>query len=277
MSLLALGSAKGSPGVSTAALALAAVWPPAKSVIVAEVDPAGSALAPRFALPYDRGVSSLAPASRRRFLAAEISEHAQVLPIGMGRPEVLVLVGVRGAEQSRVLHRFWEAFATAAAGMDEPDVIADCGRLAPESPAMGVATRAHMTLLLTRPDVEGVVQAQLRATALQEVGVEPERLAVVVIGKEPYSQAEVAEALDVPVLGTLASDAKMAKVLSGQRAGRRMRMSRSPLMRSAGRLCDRLDEVVLPLPAAGTADWRPDEVSADVPAGVIALGGEPGE
>lgn len=277
MTLLALASAKGSPGVSTAALALAAVWPPDRTVLVAEVDPAGSALAPRFALPSDRGVSSLAPASRRRFLVAEISEHTQVLPIGMGRSEVLALVGVRGAEQSRVLHRFWEAFAIAVARVDEPDVIADCGRLAPDSPAMGVVTRAHMTLLLTRPDVEGVVQAQLRATALQEAGVEPERLAVVVVGKEPYSQAEVAEALDVPVLATLAGDAKMAKVLSHQRAARRRRMSRSPLMRSARRLCDRLDEVVLPLPGAGTANWSPEDVSADVPAGVIALGGDAGE
>lgn len=272
-----LASAKGSPGVSTAALALAAVWSPARTVLVAEVDPAGSALAPRFALPYERGVSSLAPASRRRFLATEIPAHCQSLPIGMGRSEVLALVGVRGAEQSRVLHRFWESFATAMAADDGSDVIADCGRLGPDSPAMGVVTRAHMTLLLTRPDVEGVVQAQLRASALQEAGVEPERLAVVVIGQEPYGEAAVAEALDVPVLGTLASDLRMAGVLSGQKAGRRMRMARSALMRSARSLCDRLDQVVLPLPVTARGSWPPPGGPGEVPAGAIALRGDAGE
>ncbi len=277
MTLLALVSPKGSPGVSTAALAMAAAWAPDRAVLVAEADPAGSALAPRFGFPYERGVSSLAPASRRRFLTTEVEDHAQALPIGMGRPEVLALVGVRSAEQSRVLHRFWEVFAAAMAAEDEPDVIADCGRLWPESPAMGLVKRAHMTLVFTRPDVEGVVQAQLRATALQEAGVEPERLAVVVIGKVPYDEAAVAEALDVPVLGTLAFDPKMAALLGGQRAGRRMRMARSPLMRSARGLGDRLSEVVLPHTAGPAATWRLDEGAADIPAGVIALGGEVGE
>ncbi len=277
MSLLVLASAKGSPGVSTAALALAAVWAPDRTVIVAEADPAGSALAPRFALAYDRGVSSLAPASRRRFLASEIPAHCQHLPIGMGRSEVLALIGVRSAEQSRVLHRFWEAFAGSMVREDEPDVIADCGRLWPESPAMGLIRQAHLTIVLTRTDVEGVVQAQLRATALQEAGVEPERLAVVVVGHEPYGEAAVAEALDVPVLGTLAHDPRMAGVLSGQKAGRRMRMSRSPLMRSARTLCDRLDEVVLPLPGPPGDRWRSEGALNDAPAEVMALGGDAGE
>ena len=274
MTFLALASAKGSPGVSTAALALASVWAPHRTVLVAEVDPAGSALAPRFGLPYDRGVSSLAPASRRRFVAAAVNDHTQALPIGVGRSEVLALVGVRGAEQSRVLHRFWDAFSLAMAEGGELDIIADCGRLWPDSPASGVVRRANMTLLLTRPDVEGVVQAQLRATALQEDGVEPERLAVVVVGKEPYGEEAVAEALDVPVLGTLAYDRRMTAVLSGQQAGRRLRMSRSALLRSARSLCDRLDRVVLPHTVGPRTEWRQDEVAAPAPAEVIAIGGD---
>jgi hypothetical protein len=258
--------------VSTAALALAAVWPQSRTVLVAEVDPAGSALAPRFGLPYERGVSSLAPASRRRFAATEVPDHCQTLPVGLGRSEVLGLIGVRGAEQSRVLDRFWTAFAGAIATEEELDVLADCGRLGPDSPAMSVVTKAHMTLLLTRPDVEGVVQAQLRATALQEAGVEPERLAVVVVGKEPYGEAEVAEALDIPVIGMLVRDPKMAAILSGQKAGRRSRMSRAPLMRSARNLCDRLQEVVLPLPVVSPR-WRRAD-SGELPAHVMALGAD---
>ncbi|MCP5854114.1 hypothetical protein NL323_29700, partial [Klebsiella pneumoniae] len=45
MSLIVLGAAKGAPGVTTAAVALAAVWP--RSAVVAECDPSGGDLALR--------------------------------------------------------------------------------------------------------------------------------------------------------------------------------------------------------------------------------------
>lgn len=255
MTLLALASAKGSPGVSTAALALAAVWPAEREVVVAEADPAGSALAPRFALPYERGVASLAPASRHRFVATDVADHLQRLPFGAGRAHVDVLVGVRAGEQGRVLSRFWDGFAAAMAVADGPDVVADCGRLGPDSPALGVVTAAHLALLVVRPDVEGVVQAQLRASALRDTGIEPERLGVVVVGEKPYSRAAVAEALDVPVVGVLAADRRMAAVLSGETAGRRLRAERSPLLRSARALADDLDRLVLPHDPTPAVGW----------------------
>jgi len=268
VTLLALASAKGSPGVSTAALALAMVWPPERAVVLAEADPSGSALAPRFALPYERGVASLAPASRHRFVAAEVDHHLQRLAMGVGRPDVAALVGVRAAEQGRVLGRFWDGFAAAMAAADGPDVVADCGRLGPDSPVLGVVTAAHLTLLVVRPDVEGVVQAQLRASALRDAGVEPERLGVVVVGEKPYSRASVAEALDVPVVGVLAADTHMAAALAGQAGGRRLRPERSPLLRSARALADDLGRLVLPLGPAPADAWansgRPGLPTPDV-------------
>ena len=45
MSLIVIGAAKGGPGVTTAAVALAAVWP--RRAIVAECDPSGGDLALR--------------------------------------------------------------------------------------------------------------------------------------------------------------------------------------------------------------------------------------
>lgn len=272
MTLLALASAKGSPGVSTAALALAAVWPPERAVVLAEADPAGSALAPRFGLPYELGVASLAPASRHRFVAADVGDHLQRLPVGLGRPHVDALVGVRAGEQGRVLGRFWDGFATAMAGAEEPDVVADCGRLSPDSPALGVVTAAHLTLLVVRPDVEGVVQAQLRAGALRDAGVEPERLGVVVVGEKPYSRAAVAEALDVPVVGVLASDARMAAVLSGHPGGGPLRAARSPLLRSARALADDLGRLVLPLEPVPR--WSTDDRRDGLAADVTVVGGD---
>ena len=66
MSLVALVSAKGSPGVTTTALALAGTWPENRRVLLAELDPAGGDLAPRFGLHADPGVVQLGSAFRRK-------------------------------------------------------------------------------------------------------------------------------------------------------------------------------------------------------------------
>jgi MinD-like ATPase involved in chromosome partitioning or flagellar assembly len=241
VSLIVLASAKGSPGVTTAALAIAAVWRPERHVLLVEADPAGSALAPRFGLGYDQGVASLAPACRHHFLVEDIEGHGQSMTIGAGRAGIEVLVGVRAAEQARVLGRFWEGFGAAMAAQSDTDVIVDCGRLWPDSPALGLLAEASMSLILVRPDTEGVVAAQLRATALVESGVDITRLGVVTVGDQPYGPAAVAEALDVPVVASIARDGSTAAALAGQRPRRRLRLSRSPLLRSARALADELE------------------------------------
>ena len=67
MALVALASAKGSPGVTTASLVFGALWP--RQVLLAECDPAGGDVAIRMTAPAgaplgsDRGLVSLAAAS----------------------------------------------------------------------------------------------------------------------------------------------------------------------------------------------------------------------
>ena len=48
MSLIAVAAGKDSRGVTTTALALAAVWPRARAVLLAECDPSGGSLAARY-------------------------------------------------------------------------------------------------------------------------------------------------------------------------------------------------------------------------------------
>ncbi|HSS91257.1 MAG TPA: hypothetical protein VLL69_18210, partial [Streptosporangiaceae bacterium] len=69
MALVAVASDKGAPGVTTASVVLAAVWP--RPVLLAECDPAGGDLRYRFraadggGLDPGRGLLSLAVAARR--------------------------------------------------------------------------------------------------------------------------------------------------------------------------------------------------------------------
>src|SRR5438876_11522565 len=98
MALIAIASDKGAPGVTTAALALAAVWP--RPVLLAECDPAGGDLVYRFPalggghLDPRRRVLSLAVVARRGMQPQQVREAVQKLPGGRD-----VLAGVTNADQ----------------------------------------------------------------------------------------------------------------------------------------------------------------------------------
>src|SRR6185437_14252689 len=133
MALIAIASDKGAPGVTTAALALAAVWP--RPVLLAECDQAGGDLVYRFPaaggghLDPRRGVLSLAVVARRGMQPQQVWEHVQKLHGGLD-----VLAGVTNAEQGAGLSLLWGPIGKALASMPQADVIADCGRLGADGP-----------------------------------------------------------------------------------------------------------------------------------------------
>src|SRR5437879_7557315 len=153
--LLALCSLKGSPGVTTTCLALAARWPgPARPVVV-ECDPAGGDLLARFRLPTSPDLLSLAAACRRGDDPSLLWQHTQRLPVGLP-----VVAGPIGAEQARAALR--ELTAGRGSGVlrraaDQPGavVIVDCGRVDPDSPTMAIIRCADAMLMLAHaPDAE---------------------------------------------------------------------------------------------------------------------------
>lgn len=116
MALIVLAADKGAPGVTTAAVAIAAVWP--RPVMLAECDPAGGDLVYR--LPAEdggmlnpaRGLLSLAATARRGLRAEQVWEHTQRLVGGLD-----VLAGLAGAEQARGLTWLWSPLGRAFAGL----------------------------------------------------------------------------------------------------------------------------------------------------------------
>src|SRR5713226_7651336 len=128
MALIAVAADKGAPGVTTASVALAAVWP--RPVLLAECDPAGGDLVYRLPgadggrLDPGRGLLSLAVAARRGLVPQQVWEHTQKLHGGLD-----VLAGVTNAEQGAGLDPLWGSVGSALAGLPQADAIADCGRL----------------------------------------------------------------------------------------------------------------------------------------------------
>ena len=247
MALISIAADKGG-GVTTSAVALAAVWP--RQVLLAECDVAGGDLRYRLAgaggkpLGQDPGVVSLASAVRGQAGAQLVLEHTQQVEGGLQ-----VLVGPAQPEHAAAMASAWTAISGMLAGLPDLDVIADCGRLLGDSPLVPVLRRSDLILLVARDTVEGVahlrhgLSAIARAVNASSSSGGPSalaRTAVLLIasrGSGRTARSQVNEVLqgtpglaDVPVIGVLAHDDAGAQGLSGQ-WGRRL--DRSALIRSA--------------------------------------------
>jgi hypothetical protein len=242
MSFIGIVSDKGSPGVTVAAQAMAAVWRADRRILLAELDPAGGDLAPRFGLSPDPGVVQLASAYRRALNPEVIWQHTQELPGG-----VRVLLGPASSEQAFALSEVWGPLGTALASMGpETDVIADCGRWGPTSALLELLDKAVLVVVVARPTLEGV--AHLQARLASPLTTAP--LAVLLVGDHPYGAAEVEAAVGIKVLGTLAYDERAAGLLCGAPGSARA-LAHSSLIRSARPIAERI--------ASGVLARRPSE------------------
>ncbi len=241
--LVALASAKGSPGVSTAAVALGAIWP--RDVVVADMDPSGGDLALRHRTPdqgpldAERGLLSLAAAARRGLEPGEVREHIQRADGGLD-----LLLGVSSPEQVTGIGPVWPLLADALGSLSGTDTIVDCGRVVPGSPTMPVLAAADAVVFLVHPTLESYAHLRERLRWLQaplQLGL-PGGVRVGVAIQTDIKDAAATRDLDrllqyaelpVTVLGRIAHDPKAADTLAGR--GQRS-LQRSLLLRSAREL-----------------------------------------
>lgn len=230
--LIGLCSVKGSPGVTTTVVALAARWPGTVPILI-EADPAGGDLGVRFGLPSQPGLGSLAAAARRTRDPDRLAEHCQELP--GGPPVVVAPVGAAQARETLgVLATRGTGLLQAVAADPDSVVLIDAGRVEPGSPAVALLRGADAVLVLTRPRVEDLSHV---AGALGVVETWTRRPGLVLVGPG-YPRGEVEDELGVPVLATVPDDPQGADVLCG-RAGRRD-VHRSALGHAAARLAARI-------------------------------------
>jgi hypothetical protein len=265
MALIAVAADKGAPGVSTASLALAAVWP--RPVLLAEADPAGGDLVYRLPsadggrLDPRRGLLSLAVAARRGIQPHQVWEHTQKVNGGLD-----VLTGVANAEQAGGLQLLWGKIGQVLAAIPQLDVVADCGRLGMDGPFYDLLGYTSSVVLVARPNLEGVIRLRDRvaaaAAALAKRGLPGAILDVVIVAD--YKQfrqatAEVGSALEqgnVPgrVVGGLAYEPKGAEMLRGEWGGK---LDKSMLIRTAREVAAQLVAELPVLPGAAHPGERP--------------------
>jgi MinD-like ATPase involved in chromosome partitioning or flagellar assembly len=255
MALIAIASDKGAPGVTTAALALAAVWP--RPVLLAECDPAGGDLVYRFPavggghLDPRRGVLSLAVVARRGMQPQQVWEHVQKLHGGLD-----VLAGVTNAEQGAGLSLLWGPIGKALASMPQADVIADCGRLGADGPLYDLLAEATTVVLVSKVHVADVIRLRDRATAFaaaaQSRGRRNFGVGVVVVADHKKFRASLGEVQHVlgqasapaTVLGGIAHDTKGADLLNGEWGGN---LDRTMLIKTAREVARQLVQGLPPI------------------------------
>lgn len=261
MPLICLVSAKGSPGVTATALALATSWP-AQRRLLAEFDPSGGDLGVRLGLPAGGGLAGLAAAARRpqtrRSLwpfAHELAGGLHVLPAPPGGEQASACLATLAA--GGVLRQL-AADAAAAQAV----VIADCGRLDPAGPTGQAGVLAGAVLAVARPYLSDLAHL---AGRLEAISQQATLAGLVLVGGGPptagpaYPAWEIARALNVAVLASLPADPRGVAALHAGR-GQPATGRRLPLARAARALAEHLDaaqpaasEMAVSLAAGGGA------------------------
>jgi hypothetical protein len=239
MTLLALASVHGAPGVTTMALTAAAVAAETGTTWLVEADPSGGVLAARCAgLHGSPGVEALAYPDRRA--DPDLALAAQ--PFGA----LAVVVGPYDpARASAALARPRVPWTSVLFGTDGL-VVVDAGRVHPGSPADGLLLAADTVWLVTHPEgVDLVVAAERRDRALADGA---RSVGLVTSGAGAYSPNRLSAELGAAWFGAVPHDPRAVDLLQRGASPSHRRLTRSPLVRAVRDLLART--VTAPLPAA---------------------------
>jgi len=219
MAIVAITSAKGAPGVSTTALAMALAWP--RPVMLLEADAAGSS---SFLAGYlqgqtrhDVGLVDVAMAHRDGDLLTSIHHSSIALPGKHAR----IVPGLTSPVQAKTVAPVWEAIAAALRKLERQgtDVIIDAGRMGTLGGPQPLLRTSDAVLLATRTNLPAIaaarVVAPLLAEDLQGRGLGPDVLSLLLIGQgKPYTAQELTAAIRLPVTASIAFDPDNAAAIS---------------------------------------------------------------
>ena len=246
MTVVALLSVKGSPGVTTTAAALAAASSAAgRRTLLVELDPSGGDL---------RLLAAEPPAEPNLVHAAGELRHVRGGDAALDGQAVEVLPRLRGLaapagayEAGAVIASIGTRWAPAFGDFDGT-VVVDAGRWDPRQDTAERIAGADAVALVCRATAAGVEHARHLVVTVRQVAQRP--VAAVVVGLRPYAPDEVAAALDLPLAGGIAWDPRGAAALWAK--GAVPGGLRSPLVRTAARALVAI-EALVPVPAPQSA------------------------
>lgn len=231
--LLGLVSAKGSPGVTTTAVAFAAV---ADDGLVVELDPSGGSIECWTGTAGEPGLARVASGLRRSAGHGAVIEHVVEAPPGVRA----ILAPTAGPFAESTIAMTHDRLAPALRDLGGTTVALDGGRWSRSQPTAHRVAACDLVGVVCAPTVDGVEAARWLVEPLQAEAAA--QVVVLLVGERPYPAAEVAAAIGVPTAGALAWDPRgVASLLAG---GSGRGWARSPLARSARSVLAQLRELV---------------------------------
>ena len=240
MAILLLASTGGSPGVTTLAVGLALTWP--RPILLADCDPgAHQAILAGYLggrSTGGKGLLRVAEAHRdRRPLREAVLDQTLSLS-AEEESRRLLLPGFTKPASAMHFGGVWEDLAEAfdRLGEVDMDVIIDCGRIGASGPPAALLERSAVTAVVVTSTLRSIMSARVHLPTLRDhprlTSADREHIGLIVVGEnQPYRRGEIARALDVPVITSIAYDRQSAAHLSDGRP-RHRRFDTSPLIRS---------------------------------------------
>ncbi len=152
--MVTLMAAKGSPGVTSAALVTAAAWP--TGCLLVEADPAGADLS----LRCRTRSGDLAAAPNLLGLAASVRSGADPAEFGQNLAcGVRVVPGVTSPAQGRTLAGLWGTIGSSLKA-SSVDVIVDIGRADTTAPTTALVTSSDAVVVVCEPTPRSVVHTR---------------------------------------------------------------------------------------------------------------------
>jgi MinD-like ATPase involved in chromosome partitioning or flagellar assembly len=242
--IVSLCSVRGSPGVTSWSLLLAAAWPSEYGTerVVLEADADGGVLGARYGFGVDPGVVSLIAAFRHvESKDVPVADHGRRVS-----DRVWVVPGPETGEQA---HRVWHGSAEGVAdrlARDDRVWLVDAGRANRSSPAAPLVERSALVVLLTRPATEDLVQIPARVSYLESHGAS---VGVFVVGRPQHSLDELAAFFGGSKVWQTNQDETVVTIAGDAMAGGRAR--RSWVWRSAVTIAADIAAIATAASAAG--------------------------
>ncbi len=240
MSLIVIGSAKGSPGATSLAAGLSLAWQTANNrpALLLEADSDGGILAARFGLATTPSLIELAGKARHELSLQSIQSNCQPLA---KQVQCLIAPGC-GYTTSRLLSSLAERLANGFKQFHDVDAIVDIGRIRANSPTVKFVEHCDLAVIVARPEFEQLVPLVHLARCLKDRKPKP---TLVCIGDRPYPPTEIAKSAGLNLLGVMAYDARVSHVLAaGHPENNRQR--RLLLWRTLGELAARIHNHAAP-------------------------------
>lgn len=244
MSIIAVGSAKASPGVTSLSVGLGLSWEATtgRRAVLVEADSDGGVLAARFGLALTPSLVELSGAARHELTISRLRDNSQLLA---GQLATLVAPSC-GETAALVLSPIAGRLAEGLGRFDEVDAVVDVGRVRSGSPSAELIKHCDLLVLVARPRFDHLVPLvhQARRLVTNEIPA-----ALVCVGDRPYPPTEMAKASQLDLLGVMAHEPRVAQALGGGLPDNR-RHRRLLLWRTLAELVHRI-HYRLQTPAAG--------------------------